>query len=939
MASSIIQRSFASGELDPALHSRVDQVRYGTGLKTLRNAFVRKNGGADGRSGSIFIDEGKSRSKQHRKIPFQLSLSVKYQIVVGEGYFRFIKDDALITDSTKAITGITQANPGVITSVAHGFTNGQELELADIVGMTQLNGRNFFVAGATANTYTLTYRDGTPVDTTAFGAYVSGGTASRIYEIANEYLEADLRALHYSQSADVLNITHQSYPPAELRRFGDANWTFGDKTFSPQGYVLPFSITGPGGAIPILYAVTAVSSVTGEETIPLPLAPTYTITSITNGFPSVVTTSIAHNHLNGERVRMILPSGSGMEELNFRIFQVKAVTATTFELQGEDTTSYTPYTAGGTLNFLTYGANWTNPTPAAPVIFTLPDAVGFREYNIYKSVNGGTFGIIGISKGLTFKDEGFEPDTLVSFPTGTNPFRGAGNYPAISTYVQQRLFFANTINNPEDVWGSGIGQYNNFDRVSPSNNDEAMQFKLAGEEVNPVRHIFNLGGLTILSDVGEWISTGDQDGSLSPSNISPKQVSGNGASYVKPAIIDFSAVYIQEHGEVVRDFRADLQGGDLSAFSHHLYKNKKVVSMAYQKTPNSILWMAMDDGSLVSLTYIREQQIIGFARHDFDGGFVEDVSAYRNSNEYEVFVTVRRTIDGQTRRYIERFFTRRIVDIIDNIFMDSALSYDGRNTGSTTMTLSGGTTWGTNETLTLTSSAAFFAVSDVGKEIHFYNDDGVLLLRFKINAFTSSTVVTGKANYVVPAALRTTATLEWAKAVNQVSGLWHLEGETLSVVGDRTVIASPNNSATNYETCVVNDGVIELGGFYAVVHAGLPFIVDIVTLPIDSAQGETLQNKNKLNGKVTGRFEDTAGVYVGTREPTGADLLANLFDAKIREDENYDSPNNLINGLVEFNVDSTWDKTGQVFIRQVDPLPISLVSVVSEGLFPFKGGA
>ena len=64
MASSIIQRAFASGELDPSLHSRVDQSRYATGLKTLRNAFVRKNGGADGRPGTIYVAEGKSRTER-----------------------------------------------------------------------------------------------------------------------------------------------------------------------------------------------------------------------------------------------------------------------------------------------------------------------------------------------------------------------------------------------------------------------------------------------------------------------------------------------------------------------------------------------------------------------------------------------------------------------------------------------------------------------------------------------------------------------------------------------------------------------------------------------------------------------------------------------------------------------------------------------------------
>ena len=224
----------------------------------------------------------------------------------------------------------------------------------------------------------------------------------------------------------------------------------------------------------------------------------------------------------------------------------------------------------------------------------------------------------------------------------------------------------------------------------------------------------------------------------------------------------------------------------------------------------------------------------------------------------------------------------RIVDVIDNIFMDSALTYDGRNTGSTTMTISGGTTWGTNETLTLTSSAAFFTASDVGNEIHFYDENSGLLIRFKINAFTSSTVVTGKATSVVPVELRSTAVTSWARAVDQVSGLWHLEGEIVSIFADRYVVASPNNSTKSYPQVTVTDGVVTLSECYAVIHVGLPFIVDIQTLPVDSAQGETLQNKNKLNQKVTARFSNTRGVFIGTRAPSGVDLLANLYELNLR---------------------------------------------------------
>lgn len=946
MANSLIQRSFAAGELDPSLFSRVDQVKYATGLRTLRNAYVRKNGGLDSRMGGIYCNEGKLLGKTYRLIPFQVSVDVKYQLEVGEFYIRFLKNDSLVTDSTKNITNITQANPGVFTSASHGFSVGQELEIDGILGMDELNNRNFLVNSVpTANSYTLKYRDGTLVDTTGFSAYVSGGTASRVYEIPTTYAEAHLSRLQYSQSSDVMNLTHNSYPVFELRRTSDTSWTLLENEFRPEynatGAV--FAVTIPGaGAVVNKYMVTAISRITGEESLPIPASGGGSggvITAITKANPAVVTTALAHGLSNDDVIRIIIDKQNGMRELNSRKFIVANVGATTFELKYENSTNYNTYVNTGTSLAIPISRKVTGsaPAPGSENVINMFPGEDVLTYNIYKELNG-VYGIIG-SSDTQFKDADYTPNTSITPPDALNPFPVATRYPATSAYVQQRLYFANTITDPEDVIGSAIAKYKNFTSSEPIEDSDTLRFKLSGEGVNPVRHLFNLGSMMMFTDSGEWACIGDQNGTITPSNINPKQQSYNGSSYLRPVFVDVSAVYIQEQGGVVRDLRSDFQGGDLSAFAHHLFKKNTIFDMAYQKTPNSIVWMVRDDGVLISMTYIREQQIVGFAHHDLQDGLVEAVSTYRNTDEYEVFIVVKRTIDGQVRRYTEKLVTRQIFDVIDNIFMDSALTYDGRNTGSRTMTISGGTTWSTNETLTLTASSGFFTASDVGNEIHFYNTDGQLILRFFINAFTSSTVVTGKVSSTVPVALRTIAVTNWAEAVDEISGLWHLEGESLAVLGDRNVVASPNNPSDNYDECIVVDGTVQLSQCYAVIHAGKPFIVDIETLDVDTAQGETLQNKKKLTAKVTGRFEETRGVFIGPREPSGDDLLANLYELKLREDENYDAPISLLSGIADLNIDGDWNGNGRIFIRQVDPLPLSLVSILGEGLFPFKGGA
>jgi hypothetical protein len=160
-----------------------------------------------------------------------------------------------------------------VNSVAHGFTNGQWVFQSAIVGMTQLNGRFVRVAGATADTYQLEDLAGAAIDTTNYTAYVSGGTAARVYEIASPYLEADLPFLHYTQSEDVLTITHRNYAPRELRRLGATSWQLVNISFVPTiaAPAAPAVFANPtSGTTEYSYKTTALAADTLEESLPSP---------------------------------------------------------------------------------------------------------------------------------------------------------------------------------------------------------------------------------------------------------------------------------------------------------------------------------------------------------------------------------------------------------------------------------------------------------------------------------------------------------------------------------------------------------------------------------------------------------------------------------------------------------------------------------------------
>lgn len=566
------------------------------------------------------------------------------------------------------------------------------------------------------------------------------------------------------------------------------------------------------------------------------------------------------------------------------------------------------------------------------------DAVsGVTEYNVYLEKNGiaGFLAVVGTN---SYVNSSNTPDTTDTPPTARNPFSGSDNFPATSGYYQQRHNYAGSNNSPEDVDMSRTGKFKNFTRSSPIQDDDSVNFNMAGTEVNRVKHMIVLGKLIIMASGGEHLIKGNEADQVKPGEIYPEQISYHGSGDVRPLLIGSTALFIQERGSIIRDLVNDSIRGftsdDLTVYSAHLFDGFTIVDWDYQEVPNSIVWVVRSDGVLLGFTYLRSQEMFAWHRHDTDGTF-ENVLSLPEGLEDSVYVVVKRTIDGSTVRYIERFNTRRISDIEDLILMDSSLSYDGTNTGATTMTLSGGTDWEYEETLTLTASAGFFVSGDVGKGIHLTGSDGEMI-RFTIATFNSVTEVLGTAHKTVPSSLQDTATLVWGKAVKTFSGLEHLEGENIAAFGDGFVDASPNNAA--YTTKTVSSGSVTLDKLRVVMHIGLPYICDIETLDIDTVKGETLSDKKKLIGEVHMYVEKTRGIWAGSEPPSddSTDPLEGLFEFKARNAEGYDSPVSLKTDVIEIPLQTDWSQGGRVFIRQVDPVPMSILSIVPAGFIPFR---
>jgi hypothetical protein len=268
-------RSFAGGEITPEMYGRLDNVKFQTGLALCRNAIVLPHGPVTKRSGLAWVNFAGVASQSVRVIPFAWSASQTMVLEFGASYIRFHTLGGTVLETAKTITGVTQASPGVVTSNAHGFSNGQGVYIDGVGGMTRLNKRYFVVANVTANTFTLQNPlTGANISTAAFSAYTSGGTVSRIYSIASPYAAADLFDLKFTQSADVITITHPSYATRELRRLGATNWTLtaptlGDALTVPATPTVAVT-TGVGTAYnkSFFYKVTAVSGDGLQESLP-----------------------------------------------------------------------------------------------------------------------------------------------------------------------------------------------------------------------------------------------------------------------------------------------------------------------------------------------------------------------------------------------------------------------------------------------------------------------------------------------------------------------------------------------------------------------------------------------------------------------------------------------------------------------------------------------
>ena len=907
--------SFVSGEFSAKLDGRTDFEKYASGCKTLENMLVHPQGAAARRVGTQFISEVKTSSAKTRLIPFEFSTTQTYVLEFGNTYIRMFKDKGQITEGDVTVTAITKANPGVVTATSHGYADGDIVILSSVVGMTEVNGKTFKVSNKDTNTFELENVDGVDVDTSGFTTYSSGGDANKIYEIVSPYLTAELFELKFAQSADVMYITHPNHEVMKLSRTGHTAWTLTEVAFTDGPY----------------------------------LSTNTTATTLTPASASVGTgvniTASAVTGING---------GAG--------FQTTDV--------------------GRIISFNSGKAIITARTNTTVVVATITTA--FTNTDATAAFNLGAF----------------------SDTTG---------HPSCVSFFEQRLVFAGTTDEPQTLYFSKSGDYENM--TTGTNADDAMVYTIASNQVNKIRYLKAVRTLLIGTTGGEFsVSADGTDAAVTPTNVTIKRQSSFGAANVDAQPAGNAVLFLQRAKRKIRElaYNYDSDGyvaPDLTILNETV-TNSGITEMAYQQAPDSILWCVRDDGVLAGLTYQRTDNVVAWHRHIIGGksdtgkniiqqkinftangtivngaansitlashglatndpiyyyAAANPITGISSGSLYYVITTDANTIKLSLTAALSAAGTAisltapstastqsiyQGVNISSNVIYSSA---HGLKTGDIIFYDNVGTTIGG-----LSENTSYYVSRVDDNQFKLYSDSNLVNVVSLTSAHTSEQVD----NILQNAKVESVATISgdlnedelwiisqrWVNgavrryvecfsdfdfdetapedfkfldshlsysgvAVSSLSGLDHLEGETVSILAD----------GATHATKVVSSGAISLDRAATKVVVGLPYSSVLQTMRIEGGAGQyegTAQGKIKRISKVVLRLFETVGAKVGPsldnletvpfRTTSGAmDLPVSTFLAGDKE--------------VEFADDYNTD--GFIFVKQEQPLPLTILAL------------
>lgn len=902
MKANALVNSFTAGELTPRLSARVDTTKYRTGARIIHNFIVMAHGGVRKRGGTKFVAPVKSGATPITR-EFLYNTEQVYLLEIGyvsAGYIRFFTNGGILTESSKAITGATQANPCVITSNTHGYSNGDWVLITGMTGgMTQLNNRHFQVANQTANTFQLS-----GVNSSAYDAFSAGGTVAKIVEVATPYASGEEADLSFAQSADVLYIAHENHPIYKLSRTSATVWTLTEADIKNG----PFRRINSDEDNKIAVALTSIVR---------------NINAATKATPCVITTTAAHGLSDGACID--IASVGGMTQLNGNTYSVRALTTTTLALYDElgvpiDSTGFTTYTSGGTATqadsrFSTYppgsmltltAAKSTFDADMVGALFRLWEpgkgsGVGYPTWQSTGATNiganskytndGKVYGVtnntvaywhfdwsypkhesgtirISNAVGTIYHDATFLHDSscvleITAYASSTSvtarvvrnhvpnsvidnktSFWEEGSWsthrghPSIITFHEQRLWAVGVPGDPQTLNASVAGDFENFQ--DGADDDRALVYRFASDKVERPRWLLAGKTMAMGTASGEFsIGSNSQNDAMTPSNVRIIRQTTWGSAPGLALRIGAAAMFLQRDGKLSNNARK------IREFGYDFQSD------SFNATDMSILSEHMGQSRFLGLTHQQDPDpIIWVTRAD--GTFVGQTY----EKEQQVLAWHRHTLGGDSPS-VEQM--RSIPgDSGDDVWMVVARDIDG-----------------------------------VTKRYH--------------EMLTSDDI--GSTDKADSRYLDCFLTYD-STPTSTVSGLWHLEGETVQVLADGAV--HPN--------VTVASGKITLNRSASKVHIGYSYTSTLETVDLEfGAQMGTAHGQPKRVVRAKTKFYRTLGGRVGREGQM------DTIPFRTTSDVMGSSPA-LFSGFKNVDFPAGWDQEAVVRIEHDLPLPCNVLA-------------
>lgn len=904
---------FNAGEFSPEMAARTDHEKYPFALHLCENFIPIVEGPGRRRPGFRFVNYTRGNVRAWLR-KFDYSATQTYYIEFSNLKIRFFTNQGALLESAKTVTAATSANPIVMSSTAHGFSNGDTVFIRGMEQMRPLNGRFFKVANVAANTFELTTQDGDNVDGTVYAADSPGaGSAARVYEIASPYFddlvvfpdesmtdENGACRLNTYQSGDVLYIAHPKFAPRQLTRVSDTNWTLTE--YAPTNG--PFNEINTsttamwangttGGVIIAASAATFASTDVGRlvrlNVTSRQASPWITGTAVsvgdyrTNGENTYKALTAANTGENAPtHTSGIVSDGAVLWEYQHSGYGIAkitafgnafAVTATVQAAQIGDVAMMPNDVVGAA--FAITGITQANPAVVTAVghTFSNGDVVAIDGVVGMTQVNGRYFVVTGVA-GNNFSLLGVNSTSYTAYSSAGTAIKGA-------TFNWQLGSWSATTEYPFDVssfkqrivwWGKGkptrgwLTVSNEFidmaqDEYGIVTSASAMSF--IAPEITGSQWI--LGGTRLLIGAANGEFTLEPQNDTDPFGPINSVIVNQGSRKcrsVHAVTTGELALFLQKGGRKVfaAAYNVDtekVKSIDTTAFARHAQK-PSLFDLQYQSEPDPLVWGARTDGQLVGMTFEPDQNVNAWHRHPLGIGEVQSIQVGQSPDgqREEVWCVAYAEVDG-VDRYFVGFMEKQWEDgddIKDAFYVEFGLTYSALSPVGLSVPV--GATAGASVTFGHTSSQKYFIAADVGKKIIVFHE-GVRSSAI-ITAFTDYDNVVATVLEDFPSGILSFS--EWYLSSKIIDGLDHLEGFTVQTLRDGG--EEPDH--------VVTGGQITLSDWPLKAQIGLQCTARIVPMRLDQgSQDGTAQGKLKRVHEITLRMVDTVGGSVG---PLGGTL-------------------------------------------------------------------